>query len=329
MPAVSVVIPTYNKPDLLMETLGTVFAQTFDDYEIIVINDGSTDDTLNRLGDVQREHSEKMRIVTQANAGIGAARNRGLDEATGRYIALLDHDDLWMPRKLEKQVQYLESHPQCVAAGTCFALSGTPQRPHFTRADVADENGIVERPFWQTIHGKDVFLTSTLMVRRDRIAGIRYGTARGPIEDVQFHIKLMTRGSFGIAGEEILAIYRIHESNASKNPEFYYGGIKILREMQSRGEFSGLSPLLQRDMNAWLGNVARTTAVMQIRLGRRSRGLELYVKEFPHQVREGRARFLATFPVMLLMPLWAIDMAYAMKYGRSKRMDQDEKQSAR
>jgi glycosyltransferase involved in cell wall biosynthesis len=316
MPKVSVVIPTYNKPDLLLETLDTVFAQTFQDYEIIVINDGSTDDTLDRLADVQRRHDSKLRIVTQANAGIGAARNRGLDESTGEFIALLDHDDLWMPAKLQRQIDYLESHPQCVASGTCYALSQDPARHHFTAADVADDRGVVQRPFWQTMRGRDVFMTSTLMVRRERISGIRYGVTRGPIEDVQFHIKLMTRGSYGIPGDEILAIYRIHETNASKNPEFYYGGIKLLRKMQKNGEFDGLSPLQRRDMNAWLGHIGRITAIMQISMNRRSRGLELYLREFIYQLRDRRLRFLLAYPAMLLSPRAFIDKAYEAKRPR-------------
>jgi glycosyltransferase involved in cell wall biosynthesis len=108
-PLVSVVIPTYNQPQLLLETLQSVFAQTLTDYEIVVVNDGSTDDTLERL----RPVADRIRIISQENTGIGGARNRGIAESRGKYVALLDHDDLWMSEKLEEQAGYFEKHPEC------------------------------------------------------------------------------------------------------------------------------------------------------------------------------------------------------------------------
>ncbi len=154
-----------------------------------------------------------------------------------------------------------------------------PERPHFTAAEVADDRGIVQITLWQTICGRDVFMTSALMVRRDRIGGIRYGVARGPIEDVQFHIKLMTRGSFGNCGGQNPGDLPRYETNASKNPEFYYGGIKLLREMQKESEIDGLSPLQHRDMSAWLCHIGRITAIGQLFMNRRFRGLELYLRK--------------------------------------------------
>src|SRR4051794_18857373 len=116
-PLVSVVVPTYNQPVLLLETLQSVFAQTFDDFEVIVVNDGSTDDTAARVEALAREEPElvrgRLRLISQANQGIGAARNRGIDEARGKYVAMLDHDDLWLPEKLAAQVAFYERTPEC------------------------------------------------------------------------------------------------------------------------------------------------------------------------------------------------------------------------
>ncbi len=109
---ISVVIPTYNHRDFVLESLESVFAQTYTDYEVIVVNDGSPDDTAERL----RPLVEAGRIVyiEQPNAGQGAARNRGIAEAKGEYIALLDDDDRWPPDKLAWQAAELEAHPEAV-----------------------------------------------------------------------------------------------------------------------------------------------------------------------------------------------------------------------
>ncbi len=299
-PLASVVVPTYNAPGLLLETLATALAQTCGDFEVVVINDGSSDDTLERLAPLQREHGGRLRIVTQPNAGIGAARNRGLDEARGRYVALLDHDDLWEPAKLATQLDYMRAHPQCAACGTVFALSTAPGRPHFTRSQVAGVDGIVRRPMWETIHGRDVFQTSTLMIDAERTRGLRYGLARGAIEDVQFHIGLMGRGAYGIAGDTVLATYRVFEGNASKNPDFYYRGIAHLRGLQRAGAFDDLPEPQRTDADLWLGHIARFTCVGELSAGRRRRAASLYGREWTLQFRRGRARFLAGFPLMWL-----------------------------
>ena len=108
MPRVSVIIPTYNRKDYVQEAIDSVLAQTFTDYEIIVVDDGSTDGT----GEVlQAKYGDRIRYVWQENQGESVARNRGIEMAQGEYIALLDSDDLWLPEKLEKQVAYLEAHP--------------------------------------------------------------------------------------------------------------------------------------------------------------------------------------------------------------------------
>jgi glycosyltransferase involved in cell wall biosynthesis len=315
---VSIVIPTYNRPALLLETLATVFAQTFEDYEIVIINDGSTDDTVGRLAPLQQTHGEKLRVITQANGGIGVARNRGIDEARGKYVALLDHDDLWMPEKLRVQVEFMQSHPECVACGTLFCLSTAPDRPHFQRREVAGADGIVDKPFWHTAHGRDVFQTCTLMIDRRRAAGLRYGEERNAIEDMQFHALLTSRGKYGIAGETPLALYRIDPGGASKNTDYFYEGARKLRRMFNAGAFDALPAAERADFEYWLGHLFRFVSVGQINLGRRGRGLELYRLNFGAQLRQKRFQYLLLYPLMLLTPKWWLDAAYRRKANRRK-----------
>ncbi len=106
-PVVSVVIPLYNARDVIKSTMESLLAQTYPHYEIVVVDDGSTDGS----GDVVRAYGDRVQYIFQRNGGVAQARNRGIAAARGRYIALLDHDDLWDREKLAKQVAMLDSQP--------------------------------------------------------------------------------------------------------------------------------------------------------------------------------------------------------------------------
>jgi len=109
---VSVVIPAYNAAGFIDRTLETVRAQTFVEHETILVDDGSTDDTADVAGAYLSRHGMRGRVVRQENRGIAAARNTGMREASGAYIALLDHDDLWYPDKLAAVMAEFERHPE-------------------------------------------------------------------------------------------------------------------------------------------------------------------------------------------------------------------------
>ncbi len=106
MPTVSVVIPTYNRKALLLEALQSVLAQTYRDYEVIVVDDGSTDHTREALEPLL----PRIRYIAKPNGGEASARNRGIQEAQGDYVAFLDSDDLWEPAFLEVTTDYLSRH---------------------------------------------------------------------------------------------------------------------------------------------------------------------------------------------------------------------------
>src|SRR3954471_16219960 len=111
-PAVSVVIPTYKHAGYIEETLQSVFAQTFTDFEVIVVNDGSPDNTTAVLQPWVA--SGRIRYLEQPNAGQSAARNAGIRLARGEFVALLDDDDLWPADKLAIQVERLRTQPNAV-----------------------------------------------------------------------------------------------------------------------------------------------------------------------------------------------------------------------
>ena len=109
MPRVSVIIPTYNCAQFIGRAIHSVFAQTYVDYEVIVVDDGSTDETK----EVIAQWDRKITYLSQSNRGVSAARNYAISRATGEFLAYLDADDKWYPRKLELCVDHLDFHLQC------------------------------------------------------------------------------------------------------------------------------------------------------------------------------------------------------------------------
>ncbi|RYM02215.1 glycosyltransferase [Sporolactobacillus sp. THM7-7] len=109
MTEISVVIPTYNRGAFTVEAVKSVLAQTYKDIEIIVVDDGSTDETKEQL----KSFGDRIKYIYQENKGPSAARNTGIRQAKGKYIALCDSDDRFLPEKLEKQMKFIDEHPEC------------------------------------------------------------------------------------------------------------------------------------------------------------------------------------------------------------------------
>ena len=108
-PLVSVVLPTYNCARFLPESVGAVLSQTYTHYEVIVVDDGSTDNTK----DVLNPFMQKIRYIKlEQNKGLPVARNTGIQSARGKYVAFIDADDLWLPEKLQTDIEYFETHPE-------------------------------------------------------------------------------------------------------------------------------------------------------------------------------------------------------------------------
>ena len=124
-PTVSVVIPTYNHRDLVLATMDSVFAQTFLDYEVIVVVDGSPDDSAALLEPLAE--SGQIRLFVQENRGQAHARNAGWRRARGEFVAFLDDDDLWPPDRLEWQVDALRKHPDVDLVYGDFAYLGSDE----------------------------------------------------------------------------------------------------------------------------------------------------------------------------------------------------------
>ena len=208
MPRVSVIIPTFNHKDFIVETLESVFAQTFQDYEVIVVNDGSPDDTEAAL----RPYIEAQRIqyLCQENQGVAAARNAGLALARGEWIALLDDDDLWPMDKLEWQVACLESSKAVMVGGLCSLFGDAKDRKMllasdgfkaFTTPDLFKSN-----PFGSP--GQTLIRKSAL----DQIGG--FDPSIWGVDDMDLWIHLSKIGEIR-RYQKVALFYRAHDANAS------------------------------------------------------------------------------------------------------------------
>lgn len=138
MPRVSTIIPAYNAARYVGAAIESALAQTYTDNEIIVVDDGSSDDTPRVL----ESYGSRITFLRQPNAGVSAARNKALSVASGELIAYLDADDMWHPEKLEKQVEFLDAHPRCGIV--------------HTDVDVIDAEGRVVTPAFNRTTGREV-----------------------------------------------------------------------------------------------------------------------------------------------------------------------------
>ena len=199
-PRVSVLIPTYNYGRFLSAALESVFAQTYSDYEVIVLDDGSTDDTAQIVAAYPQ-----VRYIYQENAGIAAARNRLLDEARGEFAAFLDADDLWLPEKLELQVAYLDEHPECSAVFTEVQNFSEQPRENMTIRAI------------QLIDTALVDALPTACIRMEAIGKIgRFTTKYAYGEDTDWLFRLRaTEGIHSCCLPNCLYLRRVHGENIS------------------------------------------------------------------------------------------------------------------
>jgi len=209
MPIVSVIIPTYNSANYIEETVQSVFAQIYTDYEVIVINDGSTDHTL----DILEKYKDRLTVLTKSNGGPASARNEGIRESNGQFIAFLDADDIWKPNKLELQVAFMQQNRDigyCYANAECFSVTKDGNRVH-RRDLICSISGMVFREqFWSNF-----IVNSTVMVRRtclDEIGLLDESKKLIGAEDYDLWLRLNRKFALGNIAV-ILAEYRLREDS--------------------------------------------------------------------------------------------------------------------
>lgn len=210
---ISVVIPLYNKEERIAHTLQSVFTQTFQDFEIVVVDDGSTD---NSVEEVEKFTDSRIRLIHQTNAGVSAARNRGIEEARGELIAFLDADDEWKPRYLETQYGLYQKYPEC-SVYVCnyeFRDSEGKVTPTIIRKlPFEEEDGILSNYFEVASCSHPPICSISIMVKKtaiQAIGGFPLGIKSG--EDLLTWARLACRYFFAY-NTTSLAVFVFDEQN--------------------------------------------------------------------------------------------------------------------
>ncbi len=201
MPKISVVMPAYNAEKYIAEAIESILSQTFRDFEFIIINDGSTDRTkeiILSFGDARIVYLEN-----EKNLGIVETLNRGLDAARGEYIARMDADDAAMPERFEKQLAYMEKHPEVGVLGCGIRIFGEGTFEHDRTFSTSSEDLQAELLF------SSCMAHPSVMIRRAALGDIRYEKEFAGAEDYLMWWRLAQRCSLSTL-PEVLQKYRIH-----------------------------------------------------------------------------------------------------------------------
>ncbi len=207
-PAISVVVATYNAEATLAETIGSVRRQTFSDFELLVVDDGSTDATLQLLDDLG---DARLRVFRRPHQGVAAARNHGIAAASGEFVSFLDADDLWTPDKLELQLRALQQHPDAGLAYSWTALIDADGSFLFAK-EPCREHGDVHHAL---IRECFIASASNVLVRKrclDAVGG--FDLELGAAQDWDLSLRIAARWPFALV-PRYQVLYRIAESTMS------------------------------------------------------------------------------------------------------------------
>lgn len=227
----SVIVPAYNCAEYIEETLNSILSQSYENYEVIVVNDGSTDNTSSILQDFVNNKSDRVTILEQPNQGVSAARNNAVSVASGDYLAFIDSDDIWLDDKLAQQLGVLKNGYEI-----CYS-----NRYNFGDIDdlPVDQSKIVDMPqgnIYQKLLDGNFITASSVVIKKalfDSLGG--FNTELSHCEDWDLWLKCAELCSIGMSPEPLVR-YRIHPAGLSKGYRaMHLARIKVLTRSLSSG----------------------------------------------------------------------------------------------
>ena len=293
----SVVIPSYNRSAWLVAALESVFAQTVQPFEIIVADDGSTDDTL----DVLRKYEGRVKVLTQRNAGPAAARNLGIAAATGDYIAFLDSDDLWFPWTLALYRKMIEEHAEPAIIEGAHVEFDTEQGPPKPEALSSQLSALTAQSASDYLASPRVTLWPSGTAIRTAVLHAAGGFTPHAFnaEDCDLWLRLgLERGFVHIAQPPVFA-YRRHPASAVASLAKSVKGIMAMIDCERRGGYPG-GVARRRDRLRVLTTHTRPLSVACAKRGLPREAWRIYRSTFAWNLRLLRLRYLIALPLLVL-----------------------------
>jgi glycosyltransferase involved in cell wall biosynthesis len=267
---VTAIIPTYNRAKTIERAVNSVLAQTWKEMEVIVVDDGSNDQT----GEVLKAYGDKIRVIHQRNGGPAAARNTGIKAATGEIISFLDSDDAWMPSKIERQVKLLQRTASagvvcCVCNARMFFSSGTVITFESAGLHPEQEEGIWSNPV-DTLMNRFLFFNQVVAVRREALAQsglFREDLPYGLNDDYDLSLRLSLIGPWSFIAEPLVEWHE-HVDNISRTHrhlEICVHTLRILNDINNTPCFRGKLP--QARFNRRLRSLNNAICVLRLETG--------------------------------------------------------------
>jgi glycosyltransferase involved in cell wall biosynthesis len=251
MPTISVIIPAYNAERTILQTIESVQKQTFKDLEIIVINDGSSDRTLELLETIQ---DKRLKIYSYPNGGLPTARNRGISCATGDYLSFLDADDLWTEDKLEKQLSALEQNPEAgVAYSWIICMIESPDNPDYICFAPGKKVTFTGNIYPELLLENFIGNGSNILVRREAIESVgEFEPTLKSCEDWDYYLRLAAKWHFVLVPESQIIYRKTAGTMTSKAHIMEAEGLRVLKRA-----YQTTSVNLQQQKNKSLANFYR------------------------------------------------------------------------
>lgn len=238
-PLVSAIIPCYNRPDYVREAIDSALAQTYPTIEIIVVDDGSTDETPQVLA----SYGDRIRVLRQQNAGTAAARNTGIAASSGKYLAWLDSDDAWLPEKIAAEVDAAERYSGAAVVYTRCQPVDRSGRPAAPSHPVTVPNPVIRRDILEMMVIESEVMPSSCIMRRDVIDEVGNFDTEYLAEDWDLHFRVARKYQF-VYIDAPLTRYRLHDDCKSRDRWPHAQGLLKLRHKieAARDEILGNDP---------------------------------------------------------------------------------------
>ena len=229
---VSIIVPVYNKELYIVDCLKSLLSQTFQDWECILVDDGSTDNSLSIIRDFINHNPRNWSILCKKNEGPSSARNLGILNSRGKYLAFLDADDLWLPNKLAKQVEFMESHQDIDLSLTNYVIFDVAKSDQLRGIRAPKAEKLLSR--WLDMRGFGGLVESTGMLRRKFIdEALFFDTTLRTTEGLDFVFKWQNRGKVGIL-KDFLTLYRISPGQLHEREDLIRQNAVLIAERHSR-----------------------------------------------------------------------------------------------